>query len=55
MGEELTCDAGMCNRCATTLGAHNVDIGNGIQRLGDTFDVCPTHRSMSLPRRTNEP
>lgn len=51
VGHGRTCDAEMCSACATTVGAQTTDIGNGIQRLDDTFDLCPIHRGMPLPAK----
>jgi hypothetical protein len=45
IGKGKTCDAEMCSSCARTLGAQNTPVGAGMQRLGDTIDVCPAHRS----------
>jgi len=44
VGNDRTCDAEMCNRCARTLGRGDVPIGGGLKRINDTIDVCPIHR-----------
>lgn len=49
-----TCDAGMCDDCARTLGYQDIDIGHGIKRLNDTWDVCPIHRGLSRPKPTQQ-
>jgi hypothetical protein len=47
LGEGRTCDAQMCDGCCRTLGRGEVEIGGGMKRLNDTFDVCPLHRGMA--------
>lgn len=49
VGNGRTCDAEMCARCATTVGAQTTKDGGGLQLLNDTFDVCPIHRGQPLP------
>lgn len=44
VAEGRTCDAAMCDACATTLGRQETEIGGGLKRMNDTIDVCPIHR-----------
>lgn len=44
IGDGKTCDAAMCAGCSRTLGTQNIQVTHGLQRLGDTIDVCPNHR-----------
>lgn len=39
-----TCDAGICDRCATNKGLQYTDVGGGFKRLNDTVDLCPNHK-----------
>src|ERR1700677_5238572 len=39
-----TCDAAMCDSCATTLRSQETDLGHGLTKLNDTYDVCPIHK-----------
>lgn len=54
IGNGKTCDAQMCNHCARTIGTQDVDLGGGLKRLGDSFDVCPIHRGMPIPPKQEE-
>lgn len=40
-----TCDAQMCDRCATTVGLYDSPMeGSKLKRINDTFDLCPIHK-----------
>lgn len=40
-----TCDAEICDNCATTLHSQETDLGHGLTKLNDTYDVCPIHKA----------
>lgn len=48
VGNGRTCDAQMCGECAVTLGPQQTDVGGGLKKLHDTFDLCPIHRTMAV-------
>lgn len=54
LGDGKTCDAGMCDRCATTKGVQHTPIGHGFTKLNDTLDYCPNHRG-ATPGREEAP
>jgi hypothetical protein len=54
IGHGRTCDAEICASCATTKGTQHTDVGHGLKRLNDTFDVCPIHSNEPLPSNLKE-
>jgi hypothetical protein len=44
LGDGKTCDAEMCDHCASTRGGQHTDIGGGFTKLNDTLDYCPKHK-----------
>lgn len=46
IGNGRTCDAEMCNYCATTIRGQETDLGGGMKKLNGTFDVCPIHKGI---------
>lgn len=54
IGEGRTCDAGMCDNCARTLGYQDLEIAPKLTKLNETFDVCPIHRSTTAYSRENK-
>jgi len=50
VGEVKTCDAAMCPSCTQTLGRQETDIGHGMKKMDDTFDLCPIHRDKAVYR-----
>jgi hypothetical protein len=50
IGNGKTCDAEICDRCATQLGHQNTPYGEGtsLVRLNDTIDVCPIHKGQPM-------
>lgn len=44
VSEGKTCDAEMCDCCATHRGFQNTVVAPGIRRMHDTIDVCPNHK-----------
>lgn len=44
LGDGKTCDAAMCEQCATTVGGQHSDLGDGFTKLNDTVDYCPNHK-----------
>ena len=51
VGHGKTCDAGMCDRCTTTLGRQDTPLAPGSKfvRPNDTIDVCPIHKGKPFP------
>lgn len=51
VGNGKTCDAEMCDHCATLRGHQNTPYGEGstLVRLNDTVDVCPIHKTQEMP------
>jgi hypothetical protein len=53
IGHGKTCDASMCDSCATNLGGQHTKMGNGFTKLNDTKDVCPIHKGQPWPQEQN--
>lgn len=50
VGDGKTCDAGMCDQCATRQGYQDTPVGtSGLKRMNDTVDLCPDHKHQVLP------
>jgi hypothetical protein len=49
IGHGKTCDAGMCDRCASTMGRQETVVAPGLTRPNDTIDVCPIHAEKPFP------
>jgi hypothetical protein len=53
VGNGKTCDAEICDQCATNRGYQNTPYGKGtdLVRLNDTVDVCPIHKDQPFPEK----
>jgi hypothetical protein len=51
VGDGNTCDAEMCDHCATLRGHQNTPYGKGTDLvwLNDTVDLCPIHKTQQMP------
>jgi len=48
VGKGKTCDAKMCDRCATQV---SIAVEAGKVGLVDTVDYCPKHKGQTAPQR----
>lgn len=55
IGHGKTCDASMCDQCATTIGRQNTPVGGGFTRPNDSVDVCPIHDGKAWPQEEQTP